>query len=45
MGDVLEKELGRCTASKSMADGAERELVLVGRIQCDVVMPVRYCQN
>ena len=45
MGDGLEKELGGCTASKSMAEGAEREVILVGRIQCDIVMPVRYCQS
>ena len=42
---VIGRGCGRCTASKSMAEGVEREIVLVGRNQCDVVMPAGFYQK
>ena len=36
---------GRCTASKSMAERAQRVIGISGRIQCVVVISVRCCQR
>ena len=39
------KGSGRCTASKSMAERAQRGIGVSGRIQCVVVISVRCCQR